>query len=198
MCTERARCPGDADVRRWAALALALGLALAPCSVVGQEQGQEVGQEWASGLLTGGVGGAAASTLAAAGLCALAGLDAGTCAGDGIQYGVLPALASGYGLSYPDRTTRKGRLRTVALGAAGGFLTVLGVWLVVDLDPSVYIASPDRGQFRRATFWGAGVGLLAAFVGPSVQASPFPSPASPEARNASPLGLGLALRFPLP
>ena len=148
--------------------------------------------------MTGGVGGTATSMLAAVSLCALAGFDVGTCAGDGLQYGFLPALASGYGLSYPDRTTSRGRLRTVALGAAGGFLTVLGVWLVVQLDPSVYIASPDSGQFLRATFWGAGVGLGTAFFGPSVQASLFPSPTAPEARNTSPLGLGLALRFPTP
>lgn len=197
MCTERARRRRDVDMRRLVVFPLALGLAVIPCPVMGQDQEQEDEREWTSGLLTGVVGGTAASTIAAAGLCALAGLDAGTCAGDGLQYGGLPALASGYGLSYPDRTTRMGRLRTVALGSAGGFLTVLGVWLAVQLDPSVYIASPDRGQFLRATFWGAGVGLMTGFAGPSVQASLFPS-ASPKARNASPLALGLALRFPLP
>ena len=80
-------------------MALVLGITLIPCSLMGQEEVQEDGREWTSGLVTGGVGGTAASILAAASLCALAGIDVGTCAGDGLQYGFLPALASGYGLS---------------------------------------------------------------------------------------------------
>lgn len=168
-------------------LALALGIALIPRSLTGQEEVQDKAPHWTTGLVTGTVGGTAASALGAAGLCALAGVDAGTCALDGVQYGFLPALAAGYGLSYPDRTTGRGRLRTAALGAAGGLLTVLGVWLVVKADPSVYIASPDRAQFLRATLWGTGVGFVVARFAPpaSVQASLILSPA-----------VGVALRFP--
>ena len=185
-------------MRRSPVLALALGLALIPRPVAGQDPAQEDDLDWASGVLVGGVAGTAASTITAAGLCVLAGLDAGRCGVDGVQYGVLPALASGFGLSFPDRTTGKGRLRTVVLGAAGGFLTVMGVWVAVRLDPSVYIASPDRAQFLRAAFWGAGVGFMNATAGLHITASPNPSPGSSEQRNASPIGLGLALRVPFP
>ena len=183
-------------MRRWVVLSLALGIALIPCSLMGQEEGRD----WTGGLSTGVVVGTAAGSLAAAGLCTVApvGDDAGTCAADGALYSVLPAMAAGYGLSYPDRTTWKGRLRTVALGATGGLLTVLALRLAADLDPPVYSLSSGRGQFLGPALWGTGVGLGTAFVGPSVQAYFFPSPASPEARNTSPLGLGLALRFPLP
>ena len=188
----------DIDMRRLVVLSLALGIALIPCSLVGQEEEQEEGRDWTGGLVTGVVVGTAASSLAAAGLCAWPG-TAGTCAGDGALYGFLPALASGYGLSYPDRTTWKGRLRTVALGSAGGLLTVLALRLAADLDPPVYALSSGRGRlFLGPALWGAGVGLATAFFGPSVQAYLFPSPAAPEARNTSPLGLGLAFRFPLP
>ena len=41
----------------------------------------------------------------------------------GALYGFIPALATGYGLSHPDRATGKGRLRTLALGTAGGLLS---------------------------------------------------------------------------
>lgn len=159
-------------------LALALGLALIPRPVMGQDPAQEDNLHWASGILIGGVAGTAASTISAAGLCVLAGLDAGRCGVDGVQYGVLPALASGFGLSYPDRATGKGRLRTVALGAAGGVLTVLGVWVAVRLDPSVYIASPDRAQFLRAAFRGAGIGFMNATAGLHIPASPLSSTGS--------------------
>ncbi len=54
------------------------------------------------------------------------------------------------------------------------------------------------GALLYPTGWGAGVGLVTAFVGPSVQAYLYPSPAPPEAPNTSPLALGLALRLPLP
>ena len=185
-------------MRRSPVLALALGLALIPRPVMGQVPAQEDEPDWAGGVLIGGVAGTAASTITAAGLCVLAGLDAGRCGVDGVQYGVLPALASGFGLSFPDRTTGKGRLRTVGLGAAGGFLTVLGVWVAVRLDPSLYIASPDHAQFLRAGFWGAGVGFMNATVGLHIPASPLLSPGSRERGHASPTGYGLALRVPLP
>ena len=137
-------------------LGLALGIALIPCSLMGQEEKQEEGQGWTSGLVTGVVGGTGARSLAVAGSCALAGIDVGNCAGEGALYSLLPALASGYGLSYPGRMTSEGRLRTVALGAAGGLL----LWLVMELDPSVYAASPGSGRFHDAMLWGAGIGLV--------------------------------------
>ena len=188
----------DIDMRGLVVLSLALGIALIPCSLIGQEEEQEEGRDWTGGLVTGGGVGTAASSLAAAGLCASSGYDARTCAADGALYGFLPGLASGYGLSYPDRTTWKGRLRTVALGSAGGLLTVLALRLAADRNPPVYALWSGRGRFRGPALWGTGVGLMSAFVGPSVQAYLFPSPASPEAGNASPLALGLAFRFPLP
>ena len=83
---------------------------------------------------------------------------------DGALYGFLPGLASGYGLSYPDRTTWKGRLRTVALGSAGGLLTVLALRLAADRNPPVYALWSGRGRlFRGPALWGTGVGLMSAF-----------------------------------
>lgn len=198
MCTKCRRCRRNVGMRRLVVLVSAVGLVLFPFSAMGQERAQEAEVNWASGLLIGVVGGTAVSTLSAALLCGVAGLDAGRCGVDGVQYGTLPALASGLGLSYPDRTTGKGRLRTVALGAAGGFLTVLGVWTAVRLDPSLYIASPNRAQFLRATFWGAGIGFMTAAAAPYIPVAPSPSPAPLEAPNASPVALGLAFRVPLP
>ena len=177
-------------MRRLVVLALVLGLAMSPRTLMGQGEGR-------GGVRTGVLVGTAASSFAMTGLCA-----GGILVGDGIVYvddrnasvlcpvwgalyGFIPALATGYGLSYPDRTTSRGRLRTVALGAAGGVLTALAM-------------GGGGGALVYATGWGTGVGLATAFFGPSVQAFLFPSPAAPEARNTFPLGLGLALRFPLP
>ena len=157
-------------------LSLALGIALIPCSLIGQEEEQEEGRDWTGGLVTGGGVGTAASSLAAAGLCASSGYDARTCAADGALYGFLPALASGYGLSYPDRTTWKGRLRTVALGAAGGLLTVLAVRLTADRDLPVYALWSGRGRFRGPALWGTGVGLVSAVCRALRPSSPLSVP----------------------
>ena len=120
-------------IRRLVVLSLVLGITLIPCLLMGQEEGRD----WTGGLVAGGVRGTVVSSLAAAGLCVVAGYDARTCAADGALYSVLPAVASGHGLSYPDRTTWKGRVRTVALGATGGVLTVLILQLADGLDPPI-------------------------------------------------------------
>ncbi len=170
-----------------------LGLALSPRPLMSQEEGR-------GGVRTGVVVGTAASSLAMTGLCAGGGYvvmdgilhtDASIlgCAVWGALYGFIPALATGYGLSYPDRATGKGRLRTLALGTAGGAL--LGLAITAG-------GGRTSESLVYAALWGAGVGLVTAGAGPSVQAYLSPSPASPEARNASPLAIGLALRFPLP
>ena len=185
-------------MRRLVVLTLVLALALSPRPLMGQEEGR-------GGVRTGVFVGTAASSLAMTGLCAAGYIgednnpyqnhfvtDFVICPIAGALYGFIPALASGYGLSYPDRATGKGRLRTLALGTAGGFLAGAVIW-----GPLQTQEGPDP-EILYATLSGAGIGLLTAFVGPSIQAYLYPSPAPPEARNASPPALGLALRFPLP
>ena len=50
------------------------------------------------------------------------------CTGWGALVGALPGLASGWGLSYPDRTSLEGRGRTLAFGTAAGALGGLVLW----------------------------------------------------------------------
>ncbi len=94
------------------------GLALSPCPLMGQEEGS-------GGVRTGVFVGSAASSLVMTGLCTqggyfvmdekifIDGVIEVICPVWGALYGIIPALATGYGLSYPDRATGKGRLRTV-------------------------------------------------------------------------------------
>ena len=195
-------------MRRLVVLTLVLALALSPRPLMGQEEGR-------GGVRTGVFVGTAASSLAMTGLCAAGYIgednnpyqnhfvtDFVICPIAGALYGFIPALASGYGLSYPDRATGKGRLRTLALGTAGGFLAGAVIWGPLQTQVGTDSESGDDLLYSTAVLYatlsGAGIGLLTAFVGPSIQAYLYPSPAPPEARNASPPALGLALRFPLP
>ena len=89
------------------------GLALSPRPLMGQEEGR-------GGVRTGLVVGTAASSVAMTGIC-LGGsyvvmdgklhLDDSSsfviCPVWGALFGLIPALATGYGLAYPDRATGK-------------------------------------------------------------------------------------------
>lgn len=175
-------------------------LVLSPRPLMGQIEGR-------GGVATGIIVGTATSSVAMTGSCAAGyiffgiraeiGQDVGeegnsspelVCAYWGAVFGLIPALTSGYGLRHPDRATGQGRLRTLALGAAGGGSLGLPFWLVTGSAEALLYT----------TAWGAAVGLVTALVGPPVQAYLFPSPAAQQAENASPSAIGLALRFPLP
>ena len=82
--------------------------------------------------------------------------------------GVAPALAAGYGLSYPDRTSWAGHLRTLAYGAIGGSFEGLVVSLASEGDRPL-----DHILLGGA--WGTGIGLITAAVGPAFQVGLFPS-----------------------
>ena len=160
-------------------LSLALGLALSPCPLMGQEEEKEEVRDWTSGIVTGGVVGLAASALAGVGLCAASDdqtvngwNDFGTCAMGRAGIALIPALATGTGLAYPDRVTTKARLRVVALGAAGGFLFLAALAAVVDGVPVDALVI--------GTLWGTGVGLVSGPLGPPSRLSCFRPPRPPK------------------
>ena len=189
-------------MRRFAILGLGIllfgwvELVLSPRPLMGQSEGR-------GGVATGIIVGTAASSVAMTGSCAAGyifigvraegGEDADAegylfCAYWGAVFGLIPALTSGYGLRYPDRATGKGRLRTLAFGAAGGGSLGLPLSLLTGRAEALLYT----------TAWGAVVGLVTALVGPRLQAHLFPSPVTQDAKNASPSAIGLSLRFPLP
>ena len=108
--------PLSAWVSRSRPIALALALAWSAAVLAGQD----TRPSRVSGLATGGLLGTASSALGAQGAPAPSGsspdddIDWMTCSGWGALVGALPGLASGWGLSYPDRTSLKGRVRTLA------------------------------------------------------------------------------------
>ena len=97
--------------------------------------------------------------------------------------GVAPALAAGYGLSYPDRASWAGRWRTLAYGAIGGSLEGLVVSLASEGDRPV-----DHILLGGA--WGAGIGLITAAVGTTLQVGFFPS-----VRRSSGGGAEIGVRY---
>ena len=104
-----------------------------------------------------------------------------TCSGWGALVGALPGLASGWGLSYPDRTSLKGRVRTLASGTAGG--AARGGLLLWSGSERV------EGVLAWGA-WGVGVGLISAAVSPALQARLFPS-----VRKLDEGRTGLGLRY---
>ena len=150
-------------------LFLALALTCIPSSVAGQSDRPSL----TSALVTGGALGTATSALALGSICAINDFDDDGvpivfCAVLGVVTGVVPGLAAGFGLSYPDRASWNGRLRTLAYGTIGGSLEGLAVSLASEGDrPFDHILVGGA--------WGAGIGLITAAVGPSLQAGLFPS-----------------------
>ena len=150
-------------------LILALTLAGRPSSI----EGQTARPTLTSALVTGGILGTATSALGLGSICAMGGFDDDDipvvyCTALGAVVGVAPALAAGYGLSYPDRGSRVGRLRTLAFGAIGGALEGLVISLASEGDRPL-----DHILLGGA--WGAGVGLITAALGPALQVGIFPT-----------------------
>ena len=161
-------------------LILALALAGLPSSITGQANRPSL----TSSLVTGGVLGTAASALGLGAICAMGDLD-----DDDIPLvlcsaiGVAPGLAAGYGLSYPDRASWAGRLRTLAYGAIGGSLEGLVISLASEGDRPL-------GHTLLGGAWGTGVGLITAAVGPALQVGFFPS-----VRRSSGGGVEIGVRY---
>ena len=140
-------------------LALALALVGSPLQVAGQEERPSK----TSSLVTGGALGTAVSALSLGAICSTGDLDDDDipmvqCAVVGAIVGVAAALAAGYGLSYPNRASWAGRLRTLAFGAIGGSLEGLVVSLASEGDRPM-----DHVLIGGA--WGSGIGLITAAVG---------------------------------
>ena len=155
--------------RRAAALFLALALAGGPSRSAAQQEGPSK----TSGFVTGALVGTASGSLALAGFCAgrvIADddLEVWDCLSFGAMVSAAPALATGYGLTYPDRTSWAGRLRTVALGTLGGSLEGLLLSLVSEVEE-------PRDLVLWGAAWGTGIGLVSTTLGPAVQARLFPS-----------------------
>ena len=139
-------------------LVLALALAGRPSSIAGQADKPSL----TSALVTGGLV---------------------FCSAVGAMVGVAPALAAGYGLSYPDRTSLVGRLRTLAYGAIGGSLEGLVISLASEGDRPL-------GHILLGGAWGTGIGLITAAVGPALQVGLFPS-----VRRSSTGGVEIGIRY---
>ena len=165
-------------------LILALALAGLPSSITGQANRPSL----TSSLVTGGVLGTAASALGLGAICAMGDLDDDDiplvlCSAIGAVVGVAPGLAAGYGLSYPDRASWAGRLRTLAYGAIGGSLEGLVISLASEGDRPL-------GHTLLGGAWGTGVGLITAAVGPALQVGFFPS-----VRRSSGGGVEIGVRY---
>ena len=117
--------------------------------------------------MTGGLLGTTASSLALEGTCVTRliadnDLEPYECAIFGAAIGVVPAVSSGFGLTYSDHPSWKGRLRTVGYGAFGGPLEAADLtWFRSDRT------APGHELAARA-LWGAGVGLVTAALGPTL------------------------------
>jgi len=153
---------------------LTLSMALAALSLPAQASSQSPqSPSVMSGLVTGLVTGVAVGGGGTALLCATVDFDddplnPASCFALGAAVSVLPGLAAGWALTRSDRTSFQGRLYTMLAGAVGG----LAEGAVLSTFSGG--ASPSDSLLF-GTGWGAGVGLVTALVGPSLQSALFPS-----------------------
>ena len=146
-----------------ALLALGPGFCGAPLPAAGQVEAPSK----AAALVTGGLLGMTASSLALAGACATRliaddDLESYECAIYGAAIGVVPALSSRFGLTCRDHASLNGRPRSVAHGALGGLVEAVALtWFQSDRT------APGH-QLAADALWGAGVGLVTAALGPTL------------------------------